>query len=64
MQSDHSDRVKHGSYLMSGYWGAENLWSAFLERRMHEHCGNMQRKGEIVTPSVWWLRNARRAECR
>jgi len=64
LQSDHSDRVKHGSYLMSGYWGAENLWSAFLERRMHEHCGNMQRKGEIVTPSVWWLRNARRAEYR
>ena len=21
---------------MSGYWGVENLWSAFLERRMHE----------------------------
>ena len=27
-------RLEHGSYLMSGYWGAENLWSAFLERRM------------------------------
>ena len=37
---------------MSGYWGAENLSSAFLERRMHERCGNMQREREIVTPSV------------
>jgi hypothetical protein len=41
LPSDHRDRVKHGSSLMSGYWGAENLWSAFLERRMHERCGNM-----------------------
>jgi hypothetical protein len=46
---------------MSGYWGAENLWSALLERRMHERCGNMQREEKIVMPSVWWPRNARRA---
>ena len=37
---------------MSGYWGANNLWSAFLERRMLERCGNMQREREIVTPGV------------
>src|SRR5438094_4635091 len=33
-------RVEHGSYLMSGYWGAENLWSAFLEmdaRALRQH---------------------------
>ncbi|MGH7836148.1 MAG: hypothetical protein ACREQK_21055 [Candidatus Binatia bacterium] len=35
-----------------------------LERRMPERCASMQREGEIVTPSVSWLRNARRAECR
>jgi hypothetical protein len=35
--------------------------SAFLERRMLERYGNMQPKGEIVTPSVSWLKNARRA---
>ena len=28
---------------------------------MHERCGNMQQEREIVTPSVSWLRNARRA---
>jgi len=50
LQSDHSDGVAHGSCLISGYWGAENLWSAFLERRMHERCASMQPKSEIVTP--------------
>jgi hypothetical protein len=50
------------AYSQSGYWGAENLSSAFLERQMLERCGNMQREREIVTPSVWLPRNARRAD--
>jgi hypothetical protein len=28
---------------MSGYWGAKNLWSAFLERRMLERCERKKR---------------------
>ena len=39
---------------MSGYWGAENLRSAFLERRTHERCASMQPKSAIVTPSELW----------
>ncbi len=64
LQSDHTDPVERGSYLMSGYWGVENLWSASLERRGHERSANLEREREIVTPSVWWPRNARKAECR
>ena len=37
---------------MSGYWRVENLRSAFLERRMHERCGNMERKGKSLRRAV------------
>ena len=41
---------KARSYLMSGYWGAENLWSAFLKGRIRERSGKFAlRKGDNYT---------------
>jgi hypothetical protein len=45
---------------MSEYWGTENLWSAFLEKRMRAPSGNTQGRRETEVPSVSWARHARR----